>query len=171
MSDNYKSMILDALSKVDSALVTSSTDLLATTYIGDYQNVLGTLQSIFSVVNDNNTHITMEATLSPVNIPREMTVACITPTTKNFIVHGKIAIYPLGYPDYQDYIDYLIELGQNCGLYQKSTHHGFEFCGDVTELFTFIQKIYRITEIEIDDFVIQISLSVNSPSLKKKELF
>lgn len=166
MSDNYKEMILDALSQVDTVTVASSTDLLSTTYIGDYQNVINTLQAVFSAVNDDKTHITMEATLSPENIPQEITTSSTTTATQNFIVHGKIAIYPLGDSGYQDYIDYLIELGQNCGLYQKSSQYGFEFCGNIAQLFKLIRKIYRLTETEVNDFVIQLSLSVNSPSLK-----
>ena len=167
MSDNYKDVILNALTQVDITTITSSTDLLSTTYIGDYRNVIGTLQAVFSAVNDNKTHITMEATLSPVDIPQEITDSSTTTAAKDFIVHGKIAIYPLGIPGYQNYIDYLIELGQNCSLYQKSSQHGFEFCGDIIGVFKFIQNFYHLTETEVNDFVIQLSLSINSPSLKR----
>ena len=169
MSDNYKNMILDALAKVDTTAVTSTTDLLATTYTGDSTDVLAALQSIFTVVNDNETHITMEATLSPVNITREMTVTDSVPVVKNFIAHGKIALYQLGVLNYQNHIDNINRFAKSCKLYDKPALHGCEFHGDINKIFDFLTIVYELIEVRIDDFVIQISLSVNSPSLLKQE--
>lgn len=174
MANNYKTMILDALSAVDPASVVSFTDLLSTTYIGNLDSVLATVQAVFTAVNDGKTHITLEATIRPDancdGLQWQSSVA--TPVSRNFLVHGKINLYPLGITDYQPIIDDISKLARECGVFvqnnnrqKPTTLQAIDLCGDVQDLFVFFTKTYECTAAVLIDFVIQISLSINSPSL------
>jgi len=168
MANNFKSLILDALNKVDTAGVTSHTDLLSTTYQGTTKNVFGALQQIFSGVNDGKTHITMEATLTPGGGDQHPQALNFTKTTVNqsFFVHGKIAIYPLGTTDFQVYVTQLIKMSKLRKIYLDCSQHGVDFHGAIDEVFDFFREIYEYTTVRLDDFAIGLSLSVNSPSLQ-----
>ena len=165
MSDDYKEKILSALASVDTNNLDAKTDLLATTYNGHIADILNSLQHIFTSINDNHTHITMEANLSSTNIAREITNTNHEIITKSFLTHGKVAIYPLGTVDYKSHIMQTIDIAKRYNLCDMQMIHGCDFHGDVNEIFNFLHEIYGYASVQLDDFVIQFSLSINSPTL------
>lgn len=169
MADDYAAMILKALSAVDTVGIQASTDLLSTTYIGTVADVFAKLQEIFAVVNDGETHITLEATLSPTTISQEMTNSNEFVTTKSFVVHGKIACYSLQNVNHHEQVAQIVELAKLVDIFDRNALHGCEFHGDINDLFKFFTASYHYVDEYSSDFVIQISLSVNSPILKNKK--
>ena len=174
MADDYTTKILSALSEVDTTHVWSETDLLSTTYRGHKTNVINTLKELFIAINDDETHITLEATLSKgcpgdtdADIPMELAPARIDPSSKDFNVHAKIAFYPMNEDNYMDHIAYVVNLAINNGIYNKSSHYATELHGDVHKLFDYFREIFDYADEHINHFIYQITLSINSPSLKK----
>lgn len=173
MSDDYVSKILNALEAIDTTQVWKATDLLSTTYRGHKTNVIQTLKELFIAVNDNETHITLEATLSKgcpgdteEDIPMELApVIKRLPSTK-FNVHGKIAFYPMGQLDYLAHIAHVVRLAINKGVYDKSSHYATQLHGDVHDLFDYFHEIFDYADEHLEHFIYQITLSINSPSAR-----
>ena len=171
MSDDYADMILQALKHVDKSKVWSHTDALSTIYRGKRVHVVDTVKSCFVNVNDGKTHITMEATFSkgcPGDVDEDSllvnTGEPIHNVKKNFPVLSKISFYPLGITDYMDHIAYIVNAAIDKGLYKGSSHYATELSGDVHEIFNYFQEMMEYAEKHIDHFVLQVTLSVNSPS-------
>jgi len=173
MADDYVTKILNALSKVDTSYVWSETDLLSTTYRGHKRNVINTLKELFMTINDNETHITLEATLSKGcpgdtedDIPIAFAPVQMDTSSKDFVVHAKIAFYPLGKVDYMDHIADVVNLAIGHGIYEKSSHYATQLYGDVHKLFNYFHEIFDYADKQIDHFIYQVTLSINSPSLR-----
>jgi len=176
MADDYATKILNALNKIDTTHVWSKTDLLSTTYRGHKSNVINTLKELFIAVNDNETHITLEATLSKgcpgdteEDIPMELAPVTSESANQKFDVLAKIAFYPMGIDNYMDHIAYVVNLAIKKGIYDKSSHYATQLHGDVNELFDYFHEIFDYADENINHFIYQITLSINSPSLRRDE--
>ena len=174
MADDYAPKILDALKQIDTSYVWSETDLLSTTYRGHQTNVINTLKNLFKTINDGSTHITLEATLSKgcpgdveTDIPMTLAPTPVTTVEKNFPVHGKFSFYPMGKDDYMDHIAHIVNLAIEKKIYDQSSHYATQLYGDVNELFDYFHDIMTYADDQINHFVYQITLSVNSPSVSK----
>ena len=173
MADDYASKILNALNKVDTSHVWKETDLLSTTYRGQKRNVINTLKELFIAINDEETHITLEATLSKGcpgdhddDISTELAPVIRVSSSKKFAVHAKIAFYPMGETGYMDYIAYVVNLAIDKGIYDKSSHYATQLYGDVHTLFDYFHEIFDYADEHISHFIFQFTLSINSSSLR-----
>ena len=175
MSDDYVQKILGALAKIDTSYVWQQTDLISTTYRGHKTNVINTVKKLLIAVNDGKTHITLEATLSSgcpsdtdADIPMVLAPAAVIKTNKKFDVYAKIAFYPMGIIDYMDHIAHVVNISIKSDLYIKSSHYATELHGDVNDLFGYFHEIFDYADNHIAHFIYQITLSMNSPSIKNK---
>lgn len=173
MSHDYVPKILNALEEVDTSHVWKVTDLLSTTYRGHKTNVINTLKELFIAVNDDETHITLEATLSKGcpgdtedDIPMELAPVISNSSNTEFHVHGKIAFYPMGNLDYMDHIAHVVDLAINKGVYDKSSHYATQLHGDVHDLFDYFHEIFDYADEHLEHFIYQMTLSINSPSVR-----
>jgi len=183
MCDDYAAHILGALGQVNLDHVQSRTDALSTTYRGARIHVLDALQSAFGQVNDEETHITMEATFS--GCPDDPVGAnCVRPQTQNgcpgdvvgvggrprantvrpYDVRARIALYPLGIVDYAAHVSHVVGLTKQCELYQTASRYGAELFGDVQDLFDTFDAILAYAEAQLEHYVLQVTLSINSPT-------
>jgi len=174
MADDYVPKILNALGEIDTSHVWKETDLLSTTYRGHKTNVINTVKELFIAINDDKTHITLEATLSKgcpgdrdADIPMELAPVISESSNKKFNVHAKIAFYPMGEVDYMDHIAYVVNLAIDKGIYDKSSHYATQLHGDVHSLFDYFQEIFEYADKHIAHFIYQITLSINSPSQRR----
>ena len=177
MADDYASKILNALDKVDTSHVWKETDLLSTTYRGHKTNVINTLKNLFITINDDETHITLEATLSKgcpgdteSDIPMMLSPVRVDTLSERFDVYAKISFYPMGKCNYMDHIAHVVNLAINNGIYDKSSHYATQLHGDVHKLFDYFHEIFDYADKHIEHFIFQVTLSINSPSLGKKYL-
>jgi len=174
MSDNYTDLILSAIRKVDTKNVWCSTDALSTIYRGRRIHVVDSVKNVFAKVNDGKTHITLEATFSK-GCPCDIDGDCIlaendelsTDNTSGFDVLGKISFYPLGVAQYMDHISAVVNMAKDCSLFKKTSHYATELEGDINEVFDYFNQVLCYAEENINHYVLQVTLSVNSPSLKK----
>lgn len=174
MDDNFAKKILSGISKVDASNVWSYTDALSTIYRGKRTDVVSAVKDCFVHVYDDKTHMTMEATFSkgcPGDVDEDSHLSeneVALNVTKQFPVLSKISFYPLGISDYMEHIAYVVNLAMEKGLYNSSSHYATELEGDVNELFTYFEELMAYAEQHIDHYVFQVTLSVNSPSMKKE---
>ena len=173
MADDYADKILAALKKTDTTHVHSQTDILSTTYRGHMTNVINAVRDLFVNVNDEQTHITLEATLSkgcPGDTEEDIPMALIARDAGNksesFPVHCKFSFYPMGEGNYMDHIAHIILRAQALGIYDRPSHYATQLVGDVNTLFDYFHEIMSYADAHLNHFIYQITLSVNSPSLK-----
>jgi uncharacterized protein YqgV (UPF0045/DUF77 family) len=173
MSDDFVSMILGSIKNVDTKKVWTTTDALSTIYRGKRIHVLDCVKSCFANVNDGKTHITTEATFSK-GCPGDTDDECylseddilLNKSSKKFEVLSKIAFYPLGITNYMDHIAYVVRLAMEKGLYQESSHYATMLKGDINDLFDYFNLALEYAEKNISHYVLQATLSVNSPTKK-----
>ena len=170
MSDAYAEMILGALGNVDTQRIQSTTDALSTTYFGKRNHVLEAMRDCFVNVNDGKTHITMEATLSTgwhgsdtETFPESDVILKLTGA--NFNVIGKAAFYSPGTAAHE--ITHVIDMAKNRGLFVKESFCAIELAGGVNELFDYFNEVMAYAQMHEGHFVLQATLSVNSPSTIK----
>jgi len=171
MCDDYINVILDAAQATVTEHVWSRTDALSTIYRGCRPYVVDAVRRFFTHANDGKTHITMEASFSngslgdidaahtpaPENAP-------LSPQGTGFPALCKIAFYPLGVSDYMRHIAHVVNLAIESGLYRCSSHYATELQGNVHDLFDYFNGVLAYGERELSHYVLQVTLSVNSPS-------
>jgi len=171
MADDYVDQILGAIGRVNTENVWSHTDALSTTYRGRRIHVVDAARAVFVHSNDRKTHITMEATFSkgcPGDMDADSYLAhddtLSNPRQAGFDVRSKIAFYPLGVADYMEHIAHVANMAVKRGLYQNASHYASELAGDVNVLFDYFNDVLAYAEAHIDHYVLQATLSVNSPT-------
>ena len=170
MGDNFVPAILDAVRNVDAGKVWSMTDPLSTVYRGKRIHVMDCLKACFVRAHDGKTHIAMEATVSkgcPGDVDGDSLLADDIPLNdcrKKFEVLGKVAFYPLGIADYMDRIARVVRLAMERNLYVESAHYATLIKGDVNDLFEYFDAALAYAERDIAHYVLQLTLSANSPS-------
>jgi len=167
MCDNYAEQILGALGQVNLDQIWSQTDALSTTYRGKRIHVIDALQAVFIHVNDAETHVTMEATFSKsdfntVDITSNQSLR--NAISKHFDVRGKFAFYPLVVANYENYVNHIVDLAEQHGLYQGALPFGAELFGDVQALFAYFNEVLAYADAQLDQYALQITLSINSPT-------
>ena len=180
MSDDYANIILNAIGCVDTQRIWSGTDALSTVYRGERSRVVDAVKSCFVHVNDGRTHITMEATFSkgcPGDTSGDSHLAeadapAAAPTNragKNFDVLGKISLYPLGVPTYMEHIAHAVNIAKDIGVFKGVSHYATELQGDVDGIFDCLDEIMGYAEKNVAHYVLQTTLSVNSPSMASRQ--
>ena len=179
MSDDYVNIILNAIGRVDTQRIWRATDALSTVYRGRRAQVVDAVKSCFVHANDGRTHITMEATFSkgcPGDTDGDSCLAeddapVDTPTNradKNFDVLSKISLYPLGVPMYMEHIAHAVNLAKNVGVFKGVSHYATELQGGVDNVFDCLNEIMDYAEKNLGHYVLQTTLSVNSPSMASR---
>ena len=171
MSDNFIDMILGAIKQVDTKKVWSATDALSTVYRGKRIHVMDCLKACFSHINNGTAHIALEATVSK-GSPADTGDDCplvedevpLNNTRKNFTAFCKIAFYPMGTADYIEHIAHIVRLAMDRGLYLDSPHYTTVLKGDINDLFDYFDAALVYADKHISHYVLQITLSANSPS-------
>jgi len=171
MSDNFVPMIRGAIKNVDTKKVWSKTDALSTVYRGKRIHVMDCLKACFVQANDGYTHITMEATVSkgsPADVDDECLIEeddiLLNNNSKKFNVMGKISFYPLGIENYMDHIAHIARMAMDKSLFIACSHYVTMLKGDINDMFDYFNAVLAYAEQNISHHVMQITLSVNSPT-------
>lgn len=176
MSDQFVSVILDAVNKLNQSElpVWSKTDLFSTTYRGRQENVVNVVKSACQLAYHDDIHTVFELTFSkgcpgdvdadrylneavkPLDLPDEL---------KNFHVDCKYSFYAFGETDYMQDIVQIVDLAKNAGLNPQSMHYATSLSGSVNDLFQYFNDALSYAHDHIRHYVIEATISVNSPSL------
>jgi len=171
MKDDYVKHIMQTINQVNTEAVWSGTDALSTTYRGRRIHVVDAMRAFFTHANDGKTHVTLEACFSkgcPCDTEADSYLAqddtLRNPVRKHFDVQAKMAFYPLGILDYMDKIAHVVNLAHTHGLNPQPSHYATALSGDVQVLFDYFDTVLAYAESQIDHYVLQVTLSVNSPT-------
>ena len=174
MSDNFVDIILGSISKVDTSKVWKMTDKLSTVYRGKRIHVLDAVKACFVWAYREGVHMTMEATVSkgcPGDTDADSYLAADDvllnePAMKDvhFPVVCKISLYPMGVPNYMEYIAGVVNKSIDRGVYSHSSHYVTVLEGDVQDLFAYFDEATQYCTENLSHYIMEITLSVNSPT-------
>lgn len=177
MKDQFADQILSSIEKVDTSEVWNETDLFSTLYRGELESVIDATKATFVHAYDQNVHMVSELTFSrgcpgDTEADSYLTEEPKTPNASSrevgdFPVQCKFSFYAFGDDDYMDKIAKIVELADEKGLNPTSAHYVTTLEGSANDLFDYFEEMSRFSRGFIPHFVIQATLSVNSPSLDK----
>lgn len=174
MSDKFIEIILNSIRQVDTSKVWQMTDKLSTVYRGKRIHILDTMEACFLHAYRHEVHMTMEATISkgcpgdtdadsylaeddlPMNAP---TIQAI-----HFPAVCKIALYPMGVSNYMEHIANVVNMAVDMDVYSSSSHYATILEGDIQDLFRYFEAATAYCEENLSHYVMEVTLSVNSPS-------
>lgn len=173
MSDQFETIILDAIHKVDLSKVWAETDHISTVYRGREEAVFDTLKAAFVFAYKKGVHMTLEATVSkgcPGDSDSDYTLEMNEPrankeesSTINFPVIGKFALYPMGSDNYMGTIAEVVNEGIDRGVVTGSGHYGTNLGGNVQDVFDYLEYVSNKVGSEVSHYVSQITLHCNVP--------
>ena len=178
MSGNFVDIILGSVAKVDASRVWSSTDHLSTLYRGRQSHVLDCAKALFVHAWKKDTHMTGEFTFSrgcpgdteadsfleTDDTPRNTAAAAFG----DFYTYAKISFYAFGVADYMEHIRSVVELAEKHGLQPKAAHYVTMLEGSANALFAYFDETLAYAQKHLPHYVLEATLSVNSPSVVKK---
>ena len=176
MSDEFIGIILGALEKTDTSAVWSETDALSTVYRGRLPYVADAVKALFINAYREGVHMALEGQFSK-GCPGDISGDSVMDITgeapnrasvegKHFPVHCKIALYPLGDPEYIDEIAKVWYMAQDAGLQPKTIHYATRLEGDVQEVFRFLETVCTMMEEseKVHHYVLHFTMNCNSPT-------
>ena len=174
MTDRFAEIILDAVKAKKTDKVWQETGKLSTIYRGRQIHVEDAVKACFIHAWRKDVHMTMEATFSrgcPGDIAgdsflAEDEVLLNEPAIRNihFPVACKIALYPMGIPNYMEYIAEVVNHAIDLGIYEKSAHYCTVLSCDVQELFDYIHYVNTYCAEHLSHYIFEVTISVNSPT-------
>lgn len=180
MCDQFASQILDAVKAVDTSAVWSHTDLFSTLYRGEQTSVIDAIRALFMYAYHADTHLVSELTFSkgcPGDIDadtnRYLTGQQLQPNLTqlpaDFPVNCNFSFYSFGNDDYMQEIMHIVALAQQSGLNPQSAHYSTTLEGTVQQLFDYFQTALSYAHEHLNHYVLEATISVNSPSLKGEQ--
>lgn len=173
MSDDFETIILDAIKNVDLSKVWAETDHISTVYRGKEEAVFDALKAAYVFAYREGVHMTLEATVSkgcPGDSDSDYTLAFDNPKvnkekteTIDFPVIGKFALYPMGSDNYMATIAEVVNEGIERGVVTGSGHYGTNLGGNVQDVFDYLEYVSNKVGSEVSHYVSQITLHCSVP--------
>lgn len=174
MADNFVEIILGALSKTDMSKVWKATDKLSTCVRGKRVHVFDSVKGLFVNAYRENVHMALEASFSKgcpgdTDADSFMEVDDIKLNEslikeQKFNVISKISFYPMGENDYMEHIAHAVMKAKENGVFSKSSHYVSILEGDVHDVFKTLEDIFEYGETNLSHYILQVTISVNSPT-------
>ena len=83
---------------------------------------------------------------------------------KKFDVVSKISFYPMGEEDYMEHIAKVFMTAKERGVFARSSHYVSILEGDVHNVFDVLEEIFKYGEENLSHYILQVTISVNSPT-------
>ena len=170
MSDQYIDIILGAVNKTNTKNISSQTGRLSTIYRGFNEDIIDALKACFIYAFRDGVHMSMEMTFFKDHSVSSSVVSDHTPVNApevadiHFPVSCKMALYPLGVSDYQMYIDHMNQQAVKAGIHVETLDDVTVIKGDVHALFEYFSYINTYCLNNLDQYALEVTLSVNSPT-------
>ena len=176
MKDAFADQILNSVKKTDTTAVWSQTDLFSTLYRGEAESVVDAAAGLFINAYEPATHLVGEFTFSkgcPGDIAGDsyLTGEKQQPNQTqikaqgDFPIHCKYSFYTFGKESYMEEIAQIVTLADEMGLQPQSAHYSTFLTGSATQLFAYFEKALAYAHAHLNHYVIEATVSVNSPSL------
>lgn len=174
MTDNFVEIILGAIQKTNTDNIWQQTGKLSTVYRGQQIHVEDAVKACFINAYHGNVHMTMEATYSkgcPGDTDQDYPSAEGKEPANEAVVRDihfplccKIALYPMGIPNYMEYIATVVNHAIDLGIYESTSHYCTVLQGDVQEIFDYIHYVNEYCGKELSHYIFEVTFSVNSPT-------
>ena len=175
MSDSYADVILSALKKTDTTKVQQQTDLLSTLYIGRQCHVVDCANAVFAHAWKGNVHMVGEFTFSKAEHSDAGASDAVFKTDDelcnaaaislgNIPAYAKVSIYAFDIHDDAAPLRRILEIAEQHRLQPKSMPLLIMLKGSVNSLFAFLNDVLTYACSSIPFFVLQATVSVNSPT-------
>lgn len=174
MDSDFVPIILGALEQTDTSAVWSQSDALSTVYRGKLPYVIDAVEGLFVNAYRPGVHMALEGQLSkgcPGDSDGDSLLGregaapnAAVIADRHFPVLCKIALYPMGVPDYIDHIAKVWRMAEAAGLHPASIHYATRLTGDVQDIFRFLEEAGRLMEASVPHYILHFTLSVNSPT-------
>lgn len=167
MSDNFISIILGSLEKTDTTHVYSFTDSISTVYQGAMDSVNDRVKAVFINAWQPDVHMAMECSFSN-------SLICQNPPAENGLCPNILKIKDIHFPvkcklvlacdeKGQEVYSNLLDRAAGRMLLSKISY-GMRLEGDIHEVFMFIEALCARLDFEGVEFILNATLSVNSPT-------
>ena len=177
MDSNFVPIILGALEETDTSAVWSQSDALSTVYRGKLPYVADAVKALFINAWRPQVHMALEGQFSK-GCPGDCDGDSVLDRTgeapnaakvagRHFPVLCKIALYPMGVPDYIDHIAKVWRMAEEAGLQPVTIHYATRLTGDVQDIFAFLEAVCRLMEQSVPHYILHFTLSVNSPTVEE----
>lgn len=181
MKDDFAPHILRSIEETDTTAVWQQTDLFSTLYRGEAASVIDAAAALFVNAYDPTTHMVGEFTFSK-GCPGDLAGDAFLDgkneqpnhqqiiTKGTFIVHCKYSFYVFGREDYMEEIAHIVSLADAMGLQPQSAHYVTLLSGTAAQLFAYFEQALAYAHEKLPHYVLEGTVSVNSPSLKEASL-
>lgn len=177
MDSGFVPIILGALEETDTSAVWSQSDALSTVYRGKLPYVVDAVKALFINAWQPKVHMALEGQFSK-GCPGDCDGDSVLNRTgeapnaakvadKHFPVLCKIALYPMGVPDYIDHIAKVWHMAEDAGLQPTTIHYATRLTGDVQDIFAFLESVCHLMEQSVPHYILHFTLSVNSPTVEE----
>ncbi|MDR2366616.1 MAG: Ykof family thiamine-binding protein [Deltaproteobacteria bacterium] len=174
LDGNYADIILGSLAKVNRSKIRAGTDALSTFYRGRLSQVFDCLSALFAHAYREGLHMCLEAQAmlgcpgdDDTDVPG---VADDVPLNRpgvagmGFGVLAKLALYPLGVPDYLPIIAEAFGLAEGAGLRPRIVHYATRVEGPVLRVFDYLESVSRMAHGRVGHHALHFTVSVGSPT-------
>ena len=177
MDSDFVPIILGALEETDTSAIWSQSDALSTVYRGKLPYVADAVKALFINAWRPQVHMALEGQFSK-GCPGDCDGDSVLDRTgeapnaakvagRHFPVLCKIALYPMGVPDYIDHIAKVWRMAEEAGLQPVTIHYATRLTGDVQDIFAFLEAVCRLMEQSVPHYILHFTLSVNSPTVEE----
>lgn len=175
MDSQFVPIILGALEKTDTSFVWGQSDALSTVYRGKLPYVVDAVRGLFVNAYRPDVHMALEGQFSkgcPGDCDGDSVLHRDGPGPNaasretHFPVLCKIALYPLGVPDYIDHIAKVWRMAEAAGLEPQTIHYATRIHGDVQAIFDYLESVCALMAQSVPHYVLHFTLSVNSPTME-----
>ncbi|MGX7350869.1 YkoF family thiamine/hydroxymethylpyrimidine-binding protein [Enterococcus canis] len=175
MKDDYANTLLKSINETVTEAVWSQTDLFSTLYRGEQASVVDATAALFINTYEPTTHMVGELTFSKgcpgdqegdsyLNGSQAQPNQALIREKGDFLVHCKYSFYSFG-QDYMEEIAHIVALAQEMGLAPQSAHYVTFLTGTAQQLFAYFEAALSYAHEHLPHYVLEATISVNSPSL------
>lgn len=179
MSDRFVEIILNSIQRLQLEHVWHQTDHLSSVFRGRPEHVIDCARAafIYAAANHKN-HLVGEFTFSrgcPGDCDADRYLSA-DPTPQNLAAiplgdgmktAAKISFYAFATDDYMMHIQKVVQLAETAGLHPQKAHYVTLIEGDASALFCYFAQLLAYAHQHLNHYVLQVTLSVNSPSIKE----
>lgn len=170
ITDDYKTIINEAVDNVDTSQIWAGGDDLSTLYRGKRPAIFDAAKACFVQSYRGVVHVKGQFTIEegPIHNKTADTPDMSKEVTRvnegvsrqvDAEVIGKFGIYTFDEPDYKLYIKKVIELAKDCGVYDGTGHYASFLKGNVHDVFAYLEKAADLLTEDIDRYAIEVTLT------------
>ena len=171
MSDQFVSIILDAIAETNTSKVWHQSDNISTCVRGKMNHVFNVVQSIYQHAASSKQHVVITATFS-IGCPGDTTgdsymevddVLC-NEVSYDQDAKAQFALYPLGEVNYMDTIYSAMDIAEKKGTFAGGVHYASQLQGEISKIFDTLHEVFQSTTKETNHVVMTTTIGCNSPS-------